>query len=148
MTWKMMFLCFSKCSWLRMLQKKGNSLEGLEICKEKLQRLTFTISFVAMLSLMALFLPLYAFSFVPALWVSGIHTLSTHTHTHTYKDTYTHTHISSATKHSPEELDHAKSFLLLIKGDEFWMLIIFSRSEREEETWEFWSTREWNDKKL
>ena len=72
-----------------------------------------------MLSLMTLFLPLYAFSFVPALWVSGIHTLSTHTHTHTYKDTYTHTHISSATKHSPEELDHAKSFLLLIKGDEF-----------------------------
>ena len=122
-----------------MLQKKGNSIGGLEIREEKLQRLTSTISFVVMLSLMALFLPLYSFSFVPELWISGIHTLHTHTHTHTplykdthslslclshththsYKDTHTHTHLSSATKHSPEELDHAKSFLLLIKGDEF-----------------------------
>ena len=55
-------------------------------------------------SLMALFLPLYSFSFVPDLWILGIHTLHTHTHTHAhlYKDIPTlslsHTHTHTATR--------------------------------------------------
>ena len=54
------------------------------------------------------------------------------THTHSYKDTYTHTHLSSATKHSPEELDH----VVHSKGDQSW--VFFGRNDAKAETPVLW----------
>ena len=53
-------------------------------------------------------------------------------HTHSYKDTRTHTHLSSATKHSPEELDH----VVHSKGDQSW--VFFGRNDAKAETPVLW----------
>ena len=137
MTLKMMSLCFLKCSWLSVLQWKGDSWKWLGIWKEKEQGLNFcSLTHCYALPLMAL----YAFSVAPNLWMSGRRTLHrhvrarTHTHTHKpYKDTQTHWHTHATSTHKLIVMHtcahththiHAKSFLLLVKGDEFWMPII------------------------
>lgn len=80
------------------------------------------------LPLMPLSLPLLSLSSAWSVDLWDRNPLHLHTHA-PYKDTQSHWQctppaLSLATRYSPGELDHAKSFWLFIKGGEFWMLII------------------------
>ena len=140
----MMLLCFSKCSWLCMLQQKGDKIKGLGIWKKAI-RTHFHILTCDALSLMALSLPLHSFLFVPELWISGTHTQHTHTHTrtpimtHRLTDThtYTHTHLFSVTKLLKNQIMLRASYYLSKEMSFECLQTIIGVKEREGETWEF-----------